>query len=248
FHHRHRIKEVHADDAIGAAGGGRQPGNGNGGGVGSEDDLGVADAVEFAEEVSLDLQLLGGSFNDKVAGLEAGASHGRLDALERLIALLGGELLLGDFPLQVCGNGRDRAIEEALLDVAQEDAVPGPGKDVGDAIAHGARADNADSLNLHKRPMFTAGLTGSRGTPLPLPLRESITYEGNTLRYPSRFGTDGRRMDDEHTLWVGPESIEKWSIGRPAVSRPVGRVGQSVESVSQPVGRPEDRQTVRLTD
>src|SRR5581483_3779793 len=78
-------------------------------------------------------------------------------------------------------------------------------------------------------------------------LRESITYEGNTLRYPSRFGTDGRRMDDEHTLWVGPESIEKWSIGRPAVSRSSRSVSRVGQSAGRKTGRPTDRTTDRLT-
>ena len=72
-----------------------------------------------------------------------------MNAGQRLIALLGGELGLGHLAFQVLADRLQAAIEEALLDVDQHHLESALGEHVGDAVAHGARADYADCLDVH---------------------------------------------------------------------------------------------------
>jgi hypothetical protein len=62
---------------------------------------------------------------------------------------LGGELVLGDFALEIFANGFDCAFQKPLFDVAQHHLEPATRQHMRNAVAHGPRADNTDSLNLH---------------------------------------------------------------------------------------------------
>ena len=52
------------------------------------------------------------------------------------------------FAVEVLADGFQAAFEEARFDVTQNHAVTGAGKDVRDAVAHGAGAEHGDFLDL----------------------------------------------------------------------------------------------------
>ena len=52
------------------------------------------------------------------------------------------------------------AVEETLLHIAQRDLVAAARENVGDAVAHGARADHSDPLNWHKEMLSFPGSKG----------------------------------------------------------------------------------------
>ena len=148
---------MHADDLVGALGDGGEFGDGNRRGVGAEDDFEAAHGVEVAEEFGLDLEALAGGFDDEVASGEFVALGDGTNVRQRLIALLGGELRLGDFAFQVLVDGLQAAISEALLDIEQHHRVPALGEHMGDTVAHGARADNAYGFDVHDFRRFQNG-------------------------------------------------------------------------------------------
>ena len=65
--HRRRVEEVHADDPLGVAGGDRDLGDRQRRGVGREDRVGADDRVELAEDVLLEVEVLGHRLDDELA-------------------------------------------------------------------------------------------------------------------------------------------------------------------------------------
>jgi hypothetical protein len=59
-----------------------------------------------------------------------------------------GELAFGGFPAQVGADAVGGLSRGRLFEVAEEDVEAGAGEDVGDAAAHGARADDCDGLDF----------------------------------------------------------------------------------------------------
>ena len=59
-----------------------------------------------------------------------------------------GDLPFARFALQILADRIERALQEALLYVAQNNAVSRFRKQMSNAIAHGSRADHADGLDV----------------------------------------------------------------------------------------------------
>src|SRR5271157_5458407 len=109
----------------------------------------MAEPVKFLEELGLDLKLLGGSLNHKVASSQRSAVHPWSNAFQRRVARLGSELAFRHLALQVLADGAHGAVEEGLFHVHQHHAISSLGENVGNAITHGASAHNADGFNFH---------------------------------------------------------------------------------------------------
>jgi hypothetical protein len=54
-----------------------------------------------------------------------------------------------DLPAEVPVDQRDRAVERLLADVGHDDVIARQRADMRDAVAHLARTDDADRLDLH---------------------------------------------------------------------------------------------------
>ncbi len=153
FHDRHGIEEVHPDDLVGALRHARRV-------LVIEMELvlvarmasGRQDAVEVAEELSLDLEAFGGGLDGESRRCEIFEVRGEGDAGAGLVGLLLRELFLGHFAGEVrvewC-RGRDtRAV---LIDVVEQHVEAAAGADVRDAVAHGPGAEDCDRFRvMHK--------------------------------------------------------------------------------------------------
>ena len=139
---------MHADDLLGTPGLRGEFGDRDGRGVRRQDDVCRQEVVELGEDLAFDLEFLGGRFDDEVAAGKRGAVDGALNAADRGVHLVLGELGFGDFAGEILADGVEAAIEEALLDFAEADIESAAREDVGDAVAHGAGAQHADGGDL----------------------------------------------------------------------------------------------------
>ena len=107
------------------------------------------------EDLALDLEFLSCRFDDEVAAGKRGAVDGALNAADRGVHLVLGELGFGDFAGEILADGVEAAIEETLLDFAEADIESAAREDVGDAVTHGAGAQYTDGRDLtHCSPCF----------------------------------------------------------------------------------------------
>ncbi len=53
------------------------------------------------------------------------------------------------FARHIFGDGGEAAIQKTLLHIDEDDAESGLGADVGDSVAHGSGADDADGFDSH---------------------------------------------------------------------------------------------------
>ncbi len=159
LHDRDWIEEVHADDLLGALGLSGEFGDGDGAGVGGEDDLGFQGVVEIPEEGGLYLEALGGGLDGEVGGGEVADVGGGGDAGASFVGLQLGELFLGYFAGEVLLDGCETTVERGLVDVIEENVEARAGGDVGDAVAHGSGAENYDGLDVgHEAKCSRAGV------------------------------------------------------------------------------------------
>ncbi len=83
----------------------------------------------------------------KSQAVRPAAVGNRLDFFQRRGFIFGRDLFLGDFAVEIPGNRCKAAVEKALVHIAEDDGKTAAGEDVSDAVAHGACADYADSLD-----------------------------------------------------------------------------------------------------
>ena len=115
FHHRNRIEKVHADDLVRPLGNRRQLGDRNRRSIRGENNLGPANLVEVAENFRFDVELFRGRFDDKIGLREILAAERATNPAESRRLLLGSDLVLCDFPVEVFRNRVETAIEKPLL-------------------------------------------------------------------------------------------------------------------------------------
>ncbi len=110
--------------------------------------------LDVGEDVALQLEVLGDGLNDEVRALDGGREVGRpLDAVERRVALLGRDLLPVDAALEVLADALEAGLDELRLDVPEGHLVARHGADLGDAVAHRARAEYGDvHVRARRRP------------------------------------------------------------------------------------------------
>ena len=118
LHDGHGIEKVHADDFVGTFGEGGDFGDRDRRRVRGEDDFGLHDAVEVAEDLGFDFEFLRGCLDDEIARGELRAIEDGCDSAERGGFVVGGNFVLGDFAVEVPGDGFEAAIQKALFDIA----------------------------------------------------------------------------------------------------------------------------------
>ena len=146
------VKEVHADDLLGALGDGADLGDGDGGGVGGQDGLGLADAVQVGEDALLDGGVLSGGLDDQVGvgGLVQVGGEGDVGQDVGLLGLV--HLALGHQLVQALHQAGPGGLDEFILDVTDDHVKALLGKDLGDVQPHGAAADDNDFLHSATTP------------------------------------------------------------------------------------------------
>ena len=136
------VEEVHAHQRTGQAL--ADLGDGQGGGVGSEDAFRLADLVQLAEGGLLDLHIFESGFHDQVAVRAQVFLQASGDGSQTAVHFSLVQLALGNQLGIALGNLVLAALGPFLLDVAQRDGVAfALSESLCDALAHGASADNA---------------------------------------------------------------------------------------------------------
>ena len=146
-HHRHRVEEVHADEAVGALGRCCQLGDADRTGVGGHDHLGREHTVELLQDLDFEPFALGGGFDHQLRTFEVVVTRRALNQAERGVFVGGAHLFFLDQAVQAAGHCGQAFVDRGLVDVDQHDADAVGGANLGDAVAHGARADDADGLD-----------------------------------------------------------------------------------------------------
>ena len=147
-HERDRVHEVHAQDPVGAPGGGAQRGDRNGRRVRCQDGVGVEHPVECPEQRGLGVCILDDRLDDVVRGhqgVEIGAGR---EPPARRVGRIGRERALLHESVQAAADGSGRPIERGRHDILQLDVEAGLREDLGDAVPHGPRADDTDRLDV----------------------------------------------------------------------------------------------------
>ncbi|MDT4846273.1 hypothetical protein FQZ97_802890 [compost metagenome] len=150
-HHRHRVEEVHADEAVGARGGGGQLRDRDRRGVRRDDHLGAHQLVHLLEDLELERVVLGGGLDDELRALQVVVVGRALDQRQRGGLLLGRELFLLDQAVEAARDGGDALVDGGLGHVDHHHVDARYRAGLGDAVAHGAGADDAHSLNRHEK-------------------------------------------------------------------------------------------------
>ena len=122
-----------------------------------EDVLDARRAVGFqvltdrSENLLLDLFVLGGRFDDDIAGRQGRQIQRRADARQGLIhrALL--DHALGHLPGEIAADGLKTSFDPVGADVMEQDRVAGRRADMGDPSAHLTGPDHADDLDIRHR-------------------------------------------------------------------------------------------------
>ena len=141
---RRRVEEVHADDALGRARRRGDLGDRQRRGVRREDGVGGDDQVEPAEDLLLEVELLGHGLDDELAVRERGEVRGVGDVPVQ--GVMGG---LVDLAAVECAPGRLREegpspLDGLVGDVHRDDVDPVAREHLHDAGTHGAQSDDAD--------------------------------------------------------------------------------------------------------
>ena len=148
LHHGGGVEEVHPDEPVLPLGRRGDGGDRDGGGVGGQDSLALADLVQLGKDALLDVQILDGGFHHQVRvrsqvqiGREADlAGDG---GLARLVQLALGHQLVQ--PLVQTGLGR---LNDLVLDITDHHVESLAGEDLGNIQAHRAAADHYDFLHI----------------------------------------------------------------------------------------------------
>ena len=143
-----RREEVQADEVGRTHTGLGQAGDGQRGGVGREHGVRRDDGFGLLRAGGLDVAVFKHRFDDQVAALEVVVRGRGLDAGQQRIALLGRAAAARDGLVQEALRVGLALVGVLLRGVEQHDVDAGLGRDVGDARAHHAGAQDADLLHL----------------------------------------------------------------------------------------------------
>ena len=173
-----------------------------GAGVGGEDGLGPADAVQLGEQRLLRLQLLDDRLDHDAGAGQRGQVGGRGQAAARRLGVGGRHQPLLD-PLREPGlDLRDAGVDEPLLDVARDHDVARLQAHLGDAGTHGAEPHYTDGSDRHafSHPLASAVivLAAEAGN------RRCTGYTGSMARFRDRLRVGGRDRNDAVVIDDGP--------------------------------------------
>ena len=119
----------------------RHLGNGQGGGIGSEDGVLRADLVQIFEQVLLQVHALQNNFHDEVGVGSSVAVYRGLEGSEQLVLALLGHLALLYEELVVMGDDGLAALSELRLDIDHGDFMASVQENFRNACAHIACAE-----------------------------------------------------------------------------------------------------------
>ena len=152
---------------LGPVGGGGQPRDRDRGGVGGDDRLRLQHRAEIVKDLALDLFLLDRGLDHQVAVGEPVHGLGGNDPVQRLLAGILGDDLLGDLARQIAVDGRHRRLQPVGGNVVEHHVEPGQRRHMRDAVAHLARADHADLLDHRRHLVISPGTTRAIAPALP---------------------------------------------------------------------------------
>ncbi len=135
---------MNADESLRPVGRSREPGDRDRRRIGADDGLRLQRRTQRREDLAFSVFLLGGGFDDKVAVTELFERIGRRDALERVLALLVADALAADLARQIAVDGGECGRDAVGRNVVEQDMIAGQRTNVGDTVAHLARADDPD--------------------------------------------------------------------------------------------------------
>ena len=163
LHHRHRIHEMHADEAFRPVGNGRQAGDRDGGGVGRDDCVRFQVAGQVFQDGALGRLVLGRRLDDDIARLHRLEAEGRHDARQGAVDIGIGNNAAPQLALQVAPDGFHRCVDRFFADVVQDDVIAVERRNMRDAVAHLAGADDAYFLDRQRPSPFRIGGRPSPG-------------------------------------------------------------------------------------
>ncbi|MCY1239534.1 hypothetical protein D9M72_523310 [compost metagenome] len=146
---------MHADEAFRPGHRCGQLADGNRRGVAGDQRIRADHAAEVGEQPELQLLVLGGRLDDQVDVGQYLPVGGCGQHFQGIQACLGAEQVLLRHPLQAAANGLPAALQGVLGNIQHEHLQPGHRAHLRDAVAHGARADHSNLVDLHSlSPLF----------------------------------------------------------------------------------------------
>ncbi len=147
-HHRGGVEEMQAGEALGPLQGRGDGGDRQGRGVAGQDRVVGDQGFEGDEQRLLDLQLLLHRLDHQAGvGEILQPVHGN-EAIDQITPGRLGELAAGHQLFQRAGDPGDRRGRSLRTQVVEADPAPRRRRDLGDARAHGPRADDQDGVRL----------------------------------------------------------------------------------------------------
>src|SRR5439155_16898843 len=105
------------------------------------------------EDATLLLEILDDRLDDEITIPQVVESGRALDASERFVALIAGELPPRDRGVHRSANALQPPLERGVVDFVHERVIAGAGNSLGDPRAHEAAANHAYSPDLHRHPL-----------------------------------------------------------------------------------------------
>jgi hypothetical protein len=142
------VEEMHADDLVGPAGGDRDLGDRQRAGVGREDRRGLAHRVQLAEDLLLEVEVLGYRLDHEVDVAQVTQADGEGDARQQRVPVRGGQLAALDRALGGAGQLGPAPFQRRVvhLDGTHGQAVAREHLD--DPGAHRAQPDDTHAVDL----------------------------------------------------------------------------------------------------
>jgi hypothetical protein len=147
--HRRRVEEVQPDDALRGPGRVGDLRHRKRRGVRGEDRGRRQDAVELAEELALDVEVLERGLDHELAAGKVGELSGEREAPEGRVLLVLREAFLLDPAREVVVDAPARGLAELERHIAADDLETGLEADLRNPGTHRAEPDYADASDLH---------------------------------------------------------------------------------------------------
>ena len=133
---------MHADELVGPLGGRGDGRDGDGGGIGGQNGLGLADLIQLGEDGLLDVQVLDGGLYHQI-GIRSQVQVGGKSDLAGNGGLAGlVQLALGHLLVQALVQTGLTGLDDLIADVAHHDVKPLFGKNLSNVQTHAAADDN----------------------------------------------------------------------------------------------------------
>ncbi|KFF32578.1 hypothetical protein G039_0334180 [Pseudomonas aeruginosa VRFPA01] len=144
-HQRHRVEEMQAGDPSGITAGRGDGGDRQRRGVAGENRLVVEHLFQLAEQRLLGAQVLDNRLDHQLAGAEDPQVLDHPQVVQGARARFLGQPAFFHLPGKRSGDSVARLRRRALAAVEEQHREAGAGGELGDALAHGAGADDADT-------------------------------------------------------------------------------------------------------